>query len=87
MKAAIKKRIEAIRRGKVPEGYKKIKGMVYPDDWNFTKLSTFLEESKERNYSGNYKRENVLSVSGELGIVNQIGLLGRSYAGVSLANY
>ena len=34
-----------------------------------------------------YSREEVLSVSGEFGVVNQIDLLGRSYAGESIANY
>jgi type I restriction enzyme S subunit len=34
-----------------------------------------------------YGKDEVLSVSGELGIVNQIEHLGRSYAGVSVHNY
>lgn len=34
-----------------------------------------------------YEREDVLSVSGELGIVNQMELLGRSYAGESVSQY
>lgn len=34
-----------------------------------------------------YGKEHVLSVSGEYGVINQIELLGRSYAGVSVLDY
>lgn len=45
MKAAIKKRIEVIRRGEVPEGYKKIKGIgVIPNDWETGKLADVLHQ-------------------------------------------
>ena len=42
MKAEIKKRIEAVKRSEVPKGYKKTKGMVYPDEWDFTQLNSSL---------------------------------------------
>jgi type I restriction enzyme S subunit len=87
MKVEIKRRIEAIKQGEVPKGYKKTKGMLYPDKWDFVQLNSVLKENKERNRNGKYSYEDVLSVSGELGITNQIELLGRSYAGKSVANY
>lgn len=56
-------------------------------DWDKKKLSDMLFESKKRNRNLRYKVEDVLSVSGEHGCVNQIQHLGRSYAGASVANY
>lgn len=56
-------------------------------DWQHTKLSELLSEAKKRNEDLKYGKDEVLSVSGELGIVNQIEHLGRSYAGASVHNY
>jgi type I restriction enzyme S subunit len=55
--------------------------------WEKKKLSDLLFETRKRNRELRYSANNVLSVSGEFGCVNQIELLGRSYAGVSVANY
>ena len=43
--------------------------------------------SDEKNSNDIYNKTDVLSVSGELGIVNQIELQGRSFAGTSVSNY
>lgn len=59
----------------------------FTDVWELQKLSTYLETSTEKNFNGNYSRENVLSVSGSQGIVNQIEFHGRSFAGISVLNY
>jgi len=59
----------------------------FKNTWQHKKLSEFLKESKKRNSDLKYGKEHVLSVSGELGIVNQIEHLGRSYAGVSVHQY
>jgi type I restriction enzyme S subunit len=59
----------------------------FKDDWEHKELNELLSESKKKNADLKYSREEVLSVSGELGIVNQIEHLGRSYAGVSVHNY
>lgn len=88
MKEEIKKRIEAVRRGEVPEGYGAERAMLYPLDWgNPEMLNTVLQENKGRNDDLRYGKDDVLSVSGEQGVVNQIDLLGRSYAGESVAPY
>ena len=47
----------------------------------------YLDVSNEKNKTGDYKKTDVLSVSGEVGIVNQIEFQGRSFAGVSVENY
>lgn len=88
MKEEIKKRIEAVRRGEVPEGYGTERAMLYPLDWGKpATLNTVLQENKGRNDDLRYGKDDVLSVSGEQGVVNQIDLLGRSYAGESVAPY
>jgi type I restriction enzyme, S subunit len=56
-------------------------------DWDRRKLSDLLVETKQRNRQLAYGPSDVLSVSGEYGCVNQIDLLGRSFAGVSVKDY
>ncbi len=87
MTSQIKQRIEQIRRGEVPEGYKKTKAGVVPYEWEGSKLSKYLVVNGDKNINLLYGKEDVFSISGELGIVNQIELLGRSYAGASVAPY
>lgn len=59
----------------------------FKDHWNLTQLNNLLSESKVRNKNLLYDKKHVLSVSGDIGVVNQIEHLGRSYAGVSVHNY
>ena len=59
----------------------------YTTEWTKISLSNYLFVSSKRNKDGRFSKEDVLSVSGELGIVNQIALLGRSYAGESVLPY
>jgi len=59
----------------------------FKEAWEHKKLSDLLSEAKKRNNDLKYSKDEVLSVSGELGIVNQIEHLGRSYAGVSVHQY
>lgn len=56
-------------------------------EWKACALNEYLEPSGVRNVSGRFSRDQVLSVSGEYGIVNQIKFKGRSFAGASIANY
>ena len=42
-----KQRIEQIRRGEVPEGYKRTKVGIVPDEWNEECLGKYLQEYKE----------------------------------------
>ena len=50
-------------------------------------LLHYLVENTDRNKQLKFGKENVLSVSGEYGIVNQIAFQGRSFAGESVADY
>lgn len=59
----------------------------FNEPWDHKRLNELLSEAKKRNEDLKYGKDQVLSVSGELGIVNQIEHLGRSYAGVSVHQY
>lgn len=65
----------------------KIRFKGFTKDWEQRKLGDYLEVSKEKNRDEGFGKEDVLSVSGEFGIVNQIGFQGRSFAGASVKNY
>ena len=72
------------RDGKnVPE----IRFFGYTETWEQRKLEDYLAVSKEKNRDESFGKEDVLSVSGEFGIINQIKFQGRSFAGASVANY
>lgn len=66
--------------------FKDSEGREFPE-WEEKILGEYLTVSKSRNTKCAYSKEQVLSVSGELGVVNQISLLGRSYAGASVVPY
>ena len=55
--------------------------------WEQRKLEDYLTVSAEKNTGNIYDRSDVLSVSGDYGIVNQIEFQGRSFAGASVSNY
>ena len=87
MEQTIQQRIADIQRGDIPAGYRKTKLGIIPADWSTPELNSVLTENKERNRSGRFGKEDVLSVSGEFGVTNQIELLGRSFAGASVKDY
>ena len=59
----------------------------FTEDWEQRKLIDYLKVSCDKNKDNKFGKADVLSVSGEYGIVNQIEFQGRSFAGVSVANY
>lgn len=65
----------------------KVRFKGFDGEWKKVKLSECLEISTERNLNNEYGVNEVLSVSDEEGVMNQIKLLGRSYAGKSVTNY
>ena len=55
MNPTIKARIESIRRGEVPEGYKKAKVGIVPEEWNYEKLGKHLIQYHEiSKYNNQY---------------------------------
>lgn len=63
----------------------RIKG--FNDAWEYSYLYNCLDISTEVNKENKYGKNDVLSVSDDFGVVNQIKLLGRSYAGKSVSSY
>ena len=59
----------------------------FTKEWNHALLSHYLETSKTKNFDESFKKEDVLSVSGDAGVVNQMEYQGKSFAGASLINY
>ena len=63
----------------------RIKG--FNDAWEYSYLYNCLDISTEVNKENKYRKDEVLSVSDDFGVVNQIKHLGRSYAGKSVSGY
>ena len=59
----------------------------FTEAWERQRLGDYLTVSNEKNTGNVYGRTDVLSVSGDYGIVNQIEFQGRSFAGASVSNY
>ena len=65
----------------------KLRFPEFSEAWKQSRLADYLDVSKKKNIDEEYDKEDVLSVSGDYGIINQIEFQGRSYAGESVANY
>lgn len=69
------------------ERYPELRFPVFTDAWEQRKLNEFLIVSNIQNTENKYDKNDVLSVSGEYGVINQINFQGRSFAGTSVSNY
>lgn len=56
-------------------------------EWQSDKLNKYLLVHTNYNKDNKYGKHDVLSVSGDYGVVNQIEFQGRSFAGANLENY
>ncbi len=65
----------------------KVRFKGFGEEWEWRRLSAYLTVSTLKNRDKVYGKEDVLSVSGDYGIVNQIEFQGRSFAGESVINY
>lgn len=59
----------------------------FTDPWEQRKLNQFIYVTSEKNVDGAFVRGDVLSVSREEGVVNQIEFQGRSFAGADVSVY
>ena len=84
MNEQIKQRIEQIRRGEVPEGYKKTKVGLVLEEWEIKKLSDISDEIKEVAGTGKYE---TLSISAGIGFVNQANKFGKELSGKQYEKY
>lgn len=59
----------------------------FTEEWKEDILGRYLETSQEKNTDHVFSKDDVLSVSGDYGVVNQIKFQGRSFAGASVSGY
>ena len=88
--ASLKQMKEASLQAMFPqegETVPKIRFKGFDGEWKKVMLEDCLFVNNQKNIKEEYDKNDVLSVSDDFGICNQIELLGRSYAGVSVANY
>jgi type I restriction enzyme S subunit len=81
----IKKRLEIISQGKVPEGYKKVKWFIIPWEWSFEKIGNIAEEVSITNKDN--KEYTVLSCTKYDGLVDSLKYFGKKVFSENLTNY
>jgi type I restriction enzyme, S subunit len=84
MTEEIKSRIEQIKAGQVPEGYKQVHSGTIPVDWNEATISNIADEITDTAGEGEYE---TLSISAGIGFVNQAQKFGREKSGAQYAKY
>lgn len=84
MTPEIKKRIEQIRRGEVPEGYKKTKVGIVPFEWRETKFEKMFSRVTRKNKENN---DNVLTISAQYGLISQRDFFNKDIASEDKTNY
>lgn len=84
MKPEIKERIEQIRRGEVPDGYKKTKIGIVPNEWGETHFKKMFTRLTRKNTEGN---TNVLTISAQHGLISQEDFFNKSVASDDKSNY
>ncbi len=84
MKLVIKQRIEQIQRGEVPEGYKKTKVGIIPEEWETVRFMDKFDRLMRRNSEGN---SNVLTISAQHGLISQGDFFNKEVAGEDKSNY
>ncbi|MBM6930609.1 restriction endonuclease subunit S [[Clostridium] spiroforme] len=84
MKFEIKQRIEQIKKGEVPQDYKKTKIGIIPSEWKIDKLQNISIKLTEK--VGDQKLE-TLSITAGKGFVNQAKKFGKELSGKQYINY
>ena len=84
MNPTIKARIESIRWGEVPEGYKRTKIGIVPTDWKERKLKNYFTRLTRKNAENN---QNVLTISAQYGLISQEDFFNKSVASEDKSNY
>src|SRR5574344_847692 len=84
MTPAIKRHIDEIRNGNVPNGYKKTLLGVVPDDWIVGRFKDMFERVTRKNKE---KNDNVLTISAQHGLINQNDFFNKTVASDDKSNY
>jgi type I restriction enzyme, S subunit len=80
----IKKRIQFVFNGRVPDGYKATKLGIIPTEWRVIHLKDKFERLTRKNNSNN---TNVLTISAQQGLISQEEFFNKSVASENLSNY
>lgn len=84
MTPQIKQRIKQIRRGEVPDGYKKTKVGVVPNEWEETRFKKMFSRLSRKNKENN---DNVLTISAQYGLISQRDFFNKDIASEDKSNY
>lgn len=84
MKEETKKRIDAIRRGEVPENYVRTEYGVFPDHWRFAELREIAQPITE---TAGVRIIETVSISAGVGFVNQAEKFGKELSGKQYEKY
>ena len=84
MNEVIRSRIEQIRRGEIPEGYKKTKVGIVPEEWEEESFKDKFSRLTRKNTEDN---SNVLTISAQFGLINQESFFNKSIASENTTNY
>ncbi len=84
MNQQIKSRIEQIKKGELPEGYKKTKVGIVPNEWEIKYLKQRFQRLTRKNTEGN---KNVLTISAQYGLINQNDFFNKEVASEDKSNY
>jgi len=84
MTPEIQNRIEQIQRGEVPEGYKKTRIGIVPEEWQILKLRDMFDRLNRKNKVGN---TNVLTISAQHGLISQEEYFNKSIASEDKSGY
>lgn len=84
MREDTRRRIEMIEKGEVPEGYKKTKIGIMPEEWNEVKFSHKFERISRRNTD---LFQNVLTISSKEGLISQEDFFNKVLASENKGDY
>lgn len=84
MTPEVRDRIEQIRHGNVPDGYKKTKVGIAPVEWTEVRFRDLFSRLSRRNSENN---TNVLTISAQHGLISQQDFFNKSIASEDKSNY
>lgn len=84
MNHEMKQRIEQIKAGQVPEGYKRTKVGIVPEEWEETRFGKMFSRVCRKNTENN---DNVLTISARHGLISQSEFFNKSIASQDKSNY
>lgn len=84
MNAEIKTRLAQIRAGEIPQGYKKTKLGIIPQEWEVMPLKSRFDRLSRKNSEGN---TNVMTISAQYGLINQEEFFKKEIASEDKSNY